>query len=122
MERLTRDSIFHYVKEKYQTEPEYLWAKFPDYAVLRKRSKNKWYGIIMNIQKEKLSFADDKTWITVLNLKCPPELIGSFIDNKVYFPAYHMNKEHWLSILLEAVSFSDSRNVFNLIDLSYKLI
>lgn len=39
MERLTRDSIFHYVKEKYQTEPEYLWAKFPDYAVLRKRSK-----------------------------------------------------------------------------------
>lgn len=122
MERLTRNSIFHYVKEKYQTEPEYLWAKFPDYAVLRKRSKNKWYGIIMNIQKEKLGFADDKTWITVLNLKCPPELIGSFIDNKVYFPAYHMNKEHWLSILLEAVSFSDSRNVFNLIDLSYKLI
>lgn len=76
----------------------------------------------MSIQKEKLGFADDKTWITVLNLKCPPELIGSFIDNKVYFPAYHMNKEHWLSILLEAVSFSDSRNVFNLIDLSYKLI
>lgn len=120
MEKLTRNIIFHYVEKKYNTLPEYLWKKFPNYAVLRKQSTNKWYGIIMNVPKSKIGF-NDKTFVDILNIKCPPDLIGSFIDNKTYFPAYHMNKEHWLSILLEAVPPSDSKNIFNLIDLSYEL-
>lgn len=121
MEKLTRDMIFRYVKEKYGTMPEYLWQKFPRHAVFRKQTDKKWYGIVMNIPKSKLGF-DDETSVDVLDVKCPPDLIGSFIDNKIYFSAYHMNKEHWISILLEAVPPSDTNNVFNLIDLSYELV
>ena len=50
---INRKTIFEYVKEKYNTEPEYLWAKYPNYAVLRHKENQKWYAIIMDIEKEK---------------------------------------------------------------------
>ena len=30
-----RDAILSYVREKFGTEPEYPWARYPRYAVLR---------------------------------------------------------------------------------------
>lgn len=118
--KLTRDIIIQYITQKYATPPEHLWKKFPNYIVFRKQSNHKWYAIIMDVPKSKLGFNDD-TVVNILDIKCPPDLIGSFIDNKAYFPAYHMNKEHWISILLEELSSSDN-NIFNLIDLSYELV
>lgn len=50
---MNREEIFEYIKEKYNTIPEYLWNKYPLYAVF-KHSNSKWYGIIMNISKENL--------------------------------------------------------------------
>jgi predicted DNA-binding protein (MmcQ/YjbR family) len=36
-----------------------------------------------------------------MNIKARPELIGSLRQLPGVYPAYHMNKEHWLSITLE---------------------
>ena len=63
-----RKEVFAYTKEKYGTEPEYLWAKFPDYAVIRHDDNNKWYGIIMNLSYEKLD-KDKSGMVDVLNIK-----------------------------------------------------
>ncbi len=52
---MNREEIFEYVKKQYNTSPEYLWDKYPLYAVL-KHNDNKWYGIIMNVPKEKIGF------------------------------------------------------------------
>lgn len=114
---MNRKEIFEYVKEKYNTVPDYLWNKYPLYAVL-KHSNNKWYGIIMNISKEKLGL-DGKEEIDILNIKCPPELIGGFRKEKGFLPAYHMNKEHWITILLDGSV--DKEKIKQLIDLSYDL-
>ena len=54
---MEREEIFQYVKEQYGTEPEYLWKKDPDSAVLRHKN-GKWYAIIMAVEK--------KTLLTVL--------------------------------------------------------
>ena len=35
---MKREEIFQYVKEQYGTEPEYLWKKDPDSAVLRHKN------------------------------------------------------------------------------------
>lgn len=36
-----KDEIFKYAKENFGSEPEFLWQKYPDYAVLRsKKNKN----------------------------------------------------------------------------------
>lgn len=114
---MNREEIFEYVKEEYNTVPEHLWAKYPLDAVLR-HSNNKWYGIIMNIPKERLGL-EGKEEIDILDVKCPPEMIGGFRKEKGFFPAYHMNKEHWITILLDGSV--ESKKIKQLIDLSYEL-
>jgi predicted DNA-binding protein (MmcQ/YjbR family) len=54
----------------------------------------------MRVPQSKLGF-DDNTVIEVLNLKIPTELFGSFGKEDFVFPAYHMNKLHWVSVCIE---------------------
>ena len=43
-----RQDVLSCASEQYGTEPEFLWASYPDYAVLRHRN-GKWYGVVMDI-------------------------------------------------------------------------
>lgn len=113
-----RNKIFEYVKKEYNTTPEYLWKKYPDYAVLRHNDNRKWYAVIMNISKDKLG-SDGKDKIEIINLKCYPEMIGSLRKEIGVFPAYHMNKEYWISIILDG-TFSEEK-LFALLDLSFQI-
>jgi predicted DNA-binding protein (MmcQ/YjbR family) len=49
-----REKVYGYVKRKYGSEPEYLWRRFPDYAIFRHEDNRKWYGLIMDISAENL--------------------------------------------------------------------
>lgn len=110
--------VISYIKEKYGDEPQFLWAKTPQNAVFRHKDSLKWYGAILNVAKQKLGISQIGN-TDILDLKCDPLLIGSLRDGKTYFPAYHMNKEHWITILLDDNVQLDK--VFSLIDLSYKI-
>ena len=57
--------------------------------------------------------------VDVLNVKCDPILIGSLRQQKGFFPAYHMNKDSWISILLDNSVSADE--IKNLIEMSYRL-
>ena len=57
--------------------------------------------------------------IDVLNVKSDPLLIGSLRGQEAYFPAYHMNKEKWLSIQLGKPELDDAMK--NLLSLSHEL-
>lgn len=46
-----RNKIISYAKEKYATEPEYLWRKTPDAFILRNRTNKKWYALVMRVKK-----------------------------------------------------------------------
>lgn len=37
----------------------------------------------------------------ILNLKCDPMYSFSIINGTGIFPAWHMNKEHWISVRLD---------------------
>lgn len=115
---ITKEDIFSYVENTYQTKPEYLWSRFPSYAVLRQLSNNKWYAIVMNVAKEKLKLTENGT-IDILNIKLPPELIGALRQSNGFLPAYHMNKEHWITILLNGSVTKEE--VYHLIDTSFHL-
>lgn len=54
---INREEIFLYVKEKFDSEPDYPWVKYPDYAVLRHLRGGKWYGVIMNVPRVKLGLS-----------------------------------------------------------------
>ena len=97
---MKKEELFHYAREHFKAEPEYLWSNLPDYAVLRHHTGDKWFGLVMNVSGTKIGLkTNDK--IDVLNVKVRPEHVGSLRQNEGIYPAYHMNKEHWISVLLD---------------------
>ncbi len=113
---LQRERIIQYAKDRFGTEVEYLWADIPKGAVLRHSASKKWYGLIMDVSSAKLGLPGDGT-VDVLDIKCSTIMIGSLLSEKGFFPAYHMNKNHWISILLDD-SVPDDQ-IFLLLELSY---
>lgn len=72
----------------------------------------------MNVSGSKLGIKDDKE-IDILDIKARPEHIGSLRKKEGILPAYHMNKEHWISIILSG-HLSD-KEIFDLLTESYHL-
>ncbi len=113
---MDRQAVFEYVKQQYDTEPDYPWMD--NNAVLRHKENNKWYAVILEVNEDKLGLTGAKK-VDVINVKCEPVLIGSLRQKKGYFPAYHMNKNSWISILLDD-SVAEAE-VTNLINFSFQL-
>ena len=114
------ETILDYVKRRFGTVPEYLWKSAPNYAVLRNNKNKKWYAIIMDVPKEKLGMPGGGI-LWVMNVKCNPMMIGSFINRKGFLPAYHMNKEHWMSIIIDDKEVK-IEEICGLIDMSYEIV
>jgi len=115
---MNREQIFTYAKEKFYTEPDYPWSKYPDYAVLRHNRDGKWYGVIMNVPTFKLGLPGEGR-VDIINVKCNPELISLLRGQPGILPAYHMNKEHWITIVLD--SSIPKGDIYDLIHGSYNL-
>ena len=81
------------------TLPDYPFDDNLETAVLRHGDNRKWYALVMRVSRRKFGFDSDEM-IYVVNLKLPTEMFGSFGAEDGVFPAYHMNKLHWISVLL----------------------
>jgi len=92
--------IFDFARTTYGTEPEYLWARLPEAAVLRRADNRKWYAALMAVERSKLGLPGDGA-VEVIDLKCDPMLIDALRTRPGYLPAYHMNKLHWFTALLD---------------------
>ena len=97
---MTRTELAQYILETYSTEPDYPWLKSPTFAVFRQSSNRKWFALIMDIPRDKLGLPGTEL-LDIVNLKCDPLLIGSLRRMPGIFPAYHMNKESWISVALD---------------------
>ena len=96
------------------------FKKHPDILAFV-NEKNKWYALILEVKYNKLNKNTDiTTKVKVLNLKYPTDKILDIIDNKNIFPAYHMNKKHWISIVLDKNIKLET--IKELIDISYSLV
>ena len=112
-----KEELLIFVKEKYQTKPIYPWEN--DLSCTLNLPNGKWYGLLMEISAKLLGLAKDEK-VTILNLKNTPEIISKLIDNKNYFPAYHMNKKYWFTILLN--NNINIGEIEQLITESYKIV
>ena len=104
------------INDKYGDEPDFEWEKFPGYATFRNKDSKKWYGIIMNIDKSKLD-KNSTGEVEVINIKLEPNEIECLLKQDGFYPAYHMNKKNWITIILDN-TISDE-NIISLIDKSY---
>ena len=109
--------VIKYVKDKYNTDLEYLWPDTPNCAVGR-NTNNKWYFIIMTVSKRKLDLDSDDI-VEIINVKHPSDRIDKIIDNKNIHKAYHMNKKNWITIILDGKI--PDKKLFKLINTSYIL-
>ena len=99
---MTKQQFLEYCLDTYGTSPDYPFDEDFETAVLRHADNRKWYAIVMRVSRHKLGFESDEV-IDVVNLKLPTEMFGSFGASDGVYPAYHMNKLHWVSVLLPDV-------------------
>ena len=96
---ITKQQFLEYCLSAYGTSPDYSFDEDFNTAVLRHADNRKWYAIVMRVSRRKFGFKSDEV-IDVVNLKLPTEMFGSFGASDGVYPAYHMNKLHWISVLL----------------------
>ena len=110
--------IVEHIWNEYGAAPDFPWEDSEN-AVFRHGDSRKWFAIIMCGLSGKALGREETERADVMNLKCDPRMIGALLDGEYFFSAYHMNKEHWLSVrLAEGVPLEE---VFSLIAVSYDL-
>ena len=96
---MTKQEFLDYCLSAYGTSPDYPFEEDFVTAVLRHADNKKWYALVMRLPRRKLGLDGDEI-VDVVNLKLPTEMFGSFGSQDGVYPAYHMNKLHWISVLL----------------------
>ena len=112
---MNRQAVFDYIWKKYKVLPEYPWHD--DNTVFRHSDNKKWFALVMGVQSNKLGLPGDG-YIDVVNLKIEDMFYRDMIIREEgIMPAYHMNKMHWVTVLLDGTVSDDQ--VFELIDMSF---
>ena len=119
-EKRQANIVVKHIKSEYGANPEFLWPdRYPGYAVFRHSDNKKWFALVATISATSLGLKEDKA-IDVINLKFDKNQTYDFAEtNDHVFPAYHMNKNNWITVVLDD-GISDGM-VFELIRKSYLL-
>ena len=105
------------IKQYYGDEPDFPWKKSDDYGVFRNPLNEKWYALIMNIDKSKLDKKQSGA-VDVVNIKLDEDEIQQLLKEKGFYPAYHMNKKSWITLILDETLKDDT--IMALIDKSHE--
>ena len=114
-EILTKQNAIAYIRNNYGVAEDYPWDD-SDAFVFRHRVSRKWFCLFMDISASYLGIDDDHI-ITVVNLKAPRSMRDDLLREEGIYPAYHMNKQHWISLDLRK---ANEKMLEVLIDMSFK--
>ena len=110
--------LARYARETYGTEAEHLFPETPETYILRHRENRKWYAVVMSVPRKKLGLTGEEP-VFLLDVKCGPLLSGSYLGTPGVVPAWHMNKTHWLGVLLDGSAPAET--VKELLEISWRL-
>ncbi len=111
-------AVIEYVRKSYGDELQYLWEKFPENAVFKRKDTQTRYAVLLVVSRRKIGFdSDEKNDIIYLRMR--PDNAEKLIDGKVYLPGYHMNKKNWFAVVLDGSA--PTEEIFRRIDDSYSL-
>lgn len=106
---MNREDVIKYCLELPNVYEDYPFPNDNESATIKHKNNNKWFALIMNVKGK-----------VYLNIKTDPDY--SDLLRKTYdyiIPAYHMNKEHWNTIILSEKC--DKELVQELLEQSYDL-
>ncbi len=114
-----RQGIEEYIHSKYNGTVEYLWKRFPDYGIVRHQDNQKWYGLFMDVPRNKMDLTGEGN-VEILNIKLGDILLHDLLIRQPgYFPGYHISRGNWISVLLDGTVPLDE--ICGLIDVSYRV-
>ena len=114
---MTVEQLKDYILKTYKIKGDFPFKEDFETCVFRHKDNKKWFGILMKVNQNKfISGASGQVW--VLNLKCESCLIQGLIGSDGVYRAYHMNKNHWVSVIVEQAS---ENGIKFLLDVSYNL-
>ena len=113
---MTRQELTDYIFDEYSVEPDYPVRMDDNTCVFRHIDNRKWFGIVMTILYQTLGLRKKGT-VDILNVKCDPMVIGSLRGKSGFLPAYHMNKDKWITILLDGSA--ENEDITALLAMSY---
>lgn len=96
----TKLRLMEYCTGQFGTKSEAPWEDAPEFFTFKTARRNKWYAIFMTIPYKSLGLTARGT-LDIVNIKLPPEKVQALIDRVHFYPAYHMNKKHWITIILD---------------------
>ena len=113
-----REEVFGYIHNKYGSEIEYLWQRYPNYAVFRHKDNQKWYVLVMDIPRYKLGL-NGAGIVDILNIKTDsPQLVDILRHRKGCFASFHTAGPRWVSVILDGTV--PIEEIYGLIDMSYE--
>lgn len=115
---MNREQIIEFIAKTYGEAAEYPWTRYPRSMIFRHSDNRKWFALVMDISKQKLGLLQEEI-VDILNVKCDPIVMGTLRGKRGFFPAYHMNKTSWITIVLDGSV--DIETIKWLLDLSYDL-
>jgi predicted DNA-binding protein (MmcQ/YjbR family) len=97
---MTRQELIAYIFDEYSVEPDFPFRMDDVTCVFRHIDNRKWFGIAMVIPYRTVGINKPGD-VDILNVKCDPIMMGSLRGKSGFCPAYHMNKDKWITILLD---------------------
>ena len=114
---MNRQILFDYIRKKYKVLPEYPWQNGHSSTVFRHSDNRKWFALVMEVQRDRLGLAGSDP-VDIVNLKIDDMFFrDKIIREDGILPAYHMNKMHWVTVLLDGTV--PEQKVFDLLDMSF---
>lgn len=115
---MNRNEFINYVQTAYGVKGDNPWQKDPESTVFRHIGNRKWFALVMRVKKHCIGVDSDE-YIDIVNFKCDKVMVGSALGNKGFYPAYHMNKENWITVALDESAPDEKLRM--LVDMSYEL-
>ena len=115
---MTRQELTDYIFNTYSVEPDHPFPRDEESCVFRHRSNRKWFALTMSIPYRTLGISRDGK-VDVLNIKCDPAMIGPLRGKPGFCPAYHMNKDKWITVLLDGSA--EREDIVGLLAFSYEM-
>ena len=108
-----------WIKTNFGVEPDYPWPDDASYSFVLRCPNEKWFALVMRIKYRQIGLTGDEA-VWAVNMKAEQDAIPNLIDRKLIFPAWHMNKKHWITVLLTAAT--DFEKLCELTQKCYELV
>ena len=115
---MTRQELTDYIFDEYSVEPDYPFPRDDTSCVFRHMDNRKWFALLMTIPYHTLGLRKKGT-VDILNVKCDSMVIGSLRGKPGFLPAYHMNKDKWITLLLDGST--PNEDITALLAMSYTM-